>query len=195
VLPTNTASTWKLLVSKSTGFDTAANVQYELGIIGSGGLTRIYYIAASTGAATADANVAAALVINRWYHITATWSGLAGAGETKIYLDGTLIGTGSPAFSEPGQTKAYDTSIGRGSVVLGGTLWFPLNGQQASLGMYSRNLTPSEIRTLARHPNAAYLVRPLPRVFAFTGASGPRWPLIGSRIVRRKQSSFIAGAS
>jgi hypothetical protein len=47
----------------------------------------------------------------------------------------------------------------------------PFDGNLSDSRICSRTLTANEIAILARHPLAAYECRPLPRVFAFTGAA------------------------
>jgi len=89
------------------------------------------------------ASVRAALALNQWQHIAATWD--RASGDLKIYVNGALGGqTNSPLIPIGALDASSEPAIGIGNH--GGTFHqFPFNGLIDELGLYNRALTANEV--------------------------------------------------
>lgn len=89
------------------------------------------------------------VVIDKWYHIVATWDNSGDAGNVRIYQDGvpaSIFGSGVT-----GSTAPEDWVVGaRGATV------DPLNGQIDDVRVYNRVLSAKEIKQIYRNPWSIY---------------------------------------
>ncbi len=135
------------LISKSKAagkwFSNNANKVYELGILNdvclfniSNGTNRNFVGSATTGLEDGD-----------WHTIVATWDGSNTADALKMYFDGKAVVSGA------GTIAAIQTSTDVLAIGGFGAIWFPFAGQIASVGIWNRALTPSEIMKLYVRPH------------------------------------------
>jgi hypothetical protein len=89
----------------------------------------------------------------RWYHLTVAW----GAGGTQLFVDGALVAE-SASVTDPTVNDWPFVFGGTGSSsVPGNTIADdPFTGQLDELSIWSRRLTPTEIRTVFEHQRGTF---------------------------------------
>jgi len=148
------------LINKSTSSD----LQYLLAH-NQGGLRFFAGGTELTVSATADLN---------WHHLV----GVANGGNTRVFWDGRLIGTGANR----------GTSFTTAPVQFGRLGWFSqtLNQQVSDIAIYNRALSPNEIRLLASRRGIAYELAPRKRIYSIPAAPGgfqPYWATQRSQMI------------
>ncbi len=127
------------------------------------GLDPFYVVVLNTGILqfainSADnqfAGVNAPVVTNRFIHFAATLDDASGA--MKLYLDGTLAAETTTTLRPAGNVEP-PLGLGIGNSQAGSTIPFGFNGLVDELKLYSRALTPVEVRML--YTNAPCQVNP-----------------------------------
>ncbi len=117
------------------------------------------------------ATVRAALALNQWQHVAATWS--RASGDLQIYINGTLSAqTNSPLVPIGALDPASEPAIGIGNH--GGTFHqFPFNGLIDELGIYNRALNANEVALIYQAGSAG-------KCTTTNSPAGPGVPVITS---------------
>ena len=162
VFPTNTISTWEVILNKDIGFGTADVRQYAISLYCSSDVQKLQCVFASDDSTAAMLTLTSTTTgidtIDVWYHIVATWDGTTNANGMKVYVNGILKGQGTSPIGV-GTDKGNDFSIGRSSIPLGGD-YFPFNGTIKEVGIYNRRLSASESWQLYINPYC-WLAQPM----------------------------------
>jgi hypothetical protein len=96
-----------------------------------------------------------------------TWAHCVVTRDTAL-TNAIYINRVPSALTDSTTFSGWGTQAFIGTNVVGAGYYFC--GLLSAISVYRRVLTGNEIATLSRHPLAAYLVRPRPRVFAFSSA-------------------------
>ena len=128
---------WNIAVGDPNSNDTDGYIGFALWATGGGGL----FCEMTTEK----------MVTNRWYHFACTYDGGTSASGMGIYLDGEqqAVSTSTQGTFTSPSTSTNELWIGRRPGI---TSDLHFNGQMDDLRLYSRILSPSQIRLLSSEP-------------------------------------------
>lgn len=157
----NTTDTSGSIASK----DNTHSRDYAL-VTGGSNQLKWYVWNSSSSISYVFATVSSGVTDGAWHHVVATIDVL-GDGKPRVYVDGKLIATGADALSGTLNHTTHPLRFGdRPTSVL------PLIGWVDAPCLYSRALTPAEIRSLYRDPYQMFR-RERPEMFVSAGGSPP----------------------
>jgi surface protein len=108
-------------------------------------LNKIAITLSSDGSSTGNiASDSAVSDINQWHHYAFTFNN----GTCILYLDGAEVASSVTAGSIPSSLQNSDTDVIVGSVLNGGSITLPWDGQTLDARIYNRVLSESEIQSI-----------------------------------------------
>lgn len=130
-------------------FNASPNLSYMFSYFNNAGTLQVRLAASDDGTGVTSCLRNQTLSDATWYHVAATFSGSSGSNRTRLYVDGTQVGTDcTPGFDTFSGTSAFTVGAGQ-------ALASTFDGIIDDARVWSRELTATEISDIKNSPCSA----------------------------------------